>query len=394
MPDAPLNVLLGGDAIPGHRTGVGRMALQLAQSLRGRPDIAELRLLVGAHACTPDLLDRLDQFTPPPDPEARANGARGLARRIPGLARARAQWLRRWLNREAAQLGAPLVYHEPNLIARPFDGVTVLTINDLSWLADTHFHPRSRLAWIESRLADSLTQATRFVAISHFTRDEMVRHLGIARERIDVVSLAPPASFRPVAAECAHETLARWGLVDQSFVLSVSTLEPRKNFDRLLAAHGELSHALRRSHPLVIAGGQGWGERLVGRDAAKAIRAGELRLLGRISDQDLERLYSRCAAFVFPSLYEGFGLPVIEAMACGAPVIASSTTAVGETAGNAAVLVDPLDVAALSEAIGRVLRDRSLAVSLADRGRMRAADFSWDATTALLLASWRRALAG
>lgn len=393
MPDTPLNVLLGGDAIPGHRTGVGRMALQIAQSLRGHPDIAALRLLIGTRAYAPDLLDRLDQLAPPSDPEARARGARGLARRIPGLARARAVWLRRWLNHEAAGLGRPLVYHEPNLIARPFDGRTVLTVNDLSWLADSHFHPRSRLAWIESRLAQSLAQATRFVAISRFTAEEMVRHLGIARQRIDVVPLAP-ASFRPVSPQSAQQALARWDLADRGYVLGVSTLEPRKNFDRLLAAHGRLADGLRRAHPLVIVGGQGWGERLVGQAAEKAIAAGELRLLGRIADADLERLYARCAAFVFPSLYEGFGLPVIEAMACAAPVIASSTTAVGETAGDAALLIDPLDVDGLAAAIARVLQDPDLARSLAVRGRARAAGFTWEATTALLVASYRRALVG
>ncbi len=307
---ARLSVLLGADSLLGRRSGVGRMTWQIARLLRGHEEIGTLTLLAGAGVLSPDRLDVLEQDS---GPEARSAGVWGRLGRVPGAAALRSAWLRRRLNAVARALPAPVVYHEPNLIARPFDGATVLTINDLSWRAGRDFHPDQRTAWIERRLPGSIAQATRFVAISAFTAGEMERELGIPRERIDVVPLAPSALFHPIPTEQAAATLDRHGLRAGGFVLSVSTLEPRKNFDRLLAAHALLPDALRARHPLAIAGGAGWGSALKGEKAERALRAGHLRLLGHVADPELVALYSQCSAFAFPSLYEGFGLPVIEA---------------------------------------------------------------------------------
>ncbi len=393
MSAAKLSVLLGADSLLGRRSGVGRMTWQIAHMLRRDPEIGALRLLAGAGILPPDWLDALER-----DSEQGARGAGGAdlrerLGRVPGAAALRSAWLRRRLNGAARALPPPIVYHEPNLIARPFDGATVLTINDLSWRVDRDFHPDQRTAWIERRLPASIAQATRFVSISAFTAGEMVRELGIPRERIDVVPLAPSGLFRPIPPAEAAATLDRHGLSAGGFVLSVSTLEPRKNFDRLLAAHALLPDALRARQPLAIAGGQGWGGALQGEQAERALRAGHLRLLGHIVDAELVALYSQCSTFAFPSLYEGFGLPVIEAMACGAPVVAASTTATGETAGDAALLVDPLDENSIADALRTAIEDRDVADRLRAQGLARAATFTWETTTARLIASWRRALA-
>ena len=147
------------------------------------------------------------------------------------------------------------------MIARPFDGVTVVTVNDLSWRLPGGLHPDERVTWIERRLPGSLAQAARLVAISEFTAHEMVRHLGVSRDRIDVVPLAPSEAFRLLPSSEIEPILARHGLAERGFVLSVSTLEPRKNFDRLLAAHARLPAADRARQPLVIAGGRGGARR-------------------------------------------------------------------------------------------------------------------------------------
>ncbi len=390
MAAAKLSVLLGADSLLGRRSGVGRMAWQIARALREHREIGAHRLLVGAGTLPPDWLD-----APEADigPAADGAGVRGRLSRLPGAAALRSVWLRRRMDAIARALPTPVVYHEPNLIARPFGGATVLTINDLSWRADRGFHPGQRTAWIERRLPSSIAQATRFVAISAFTAGEMVREFGIARERIDVVPLAPSALFRPLPRDEAGATLARHGLRAGGFVLSVSTLEPRKNFDRLLAAHALLPDALRAHHPLAIAGGEGWGDALKDKHAERALRAGHMRLLGHVADPELVALYSQCSAFAFPSLYEGFGLPVIEAMACGAPVIAASTTATGETAGDAALLVDPLDEHSIADALRSAIEDPATADRLRRLGLARAATFTWEDTIASLIASWRRALA-
>ena len=401
--DAPLAVVLGGDSIVMHRSGVGRMALEIAKAVHGRPEIASFRVLVGGALARMEELpvDMEPGIAMAPGPVARAKRRlMPVLGRVPGLAgalhglrgAAQSRRLRRQLAalRDSPDCAGP-VYHEPNMIPARFPGPTVMTVNDLSWHHHPDMHPAERIAWIGQNLPRALSQASRIVAISRFTADAAVRELGVARDRVDVVALAAGAEFRPITREAAHPVLDRYGLADQGYVLAVSTLEPRKNFDRLLAAHLALPAAIRARYPLAIAGGAGWGQVLAGPDAQRARRDGTLRLLGRVSNPDLAALYARAAAAAYVSLYEGFGLPVLEAMAAGVPLVASSTTAVGEVAGDAALLVDPADQAGITAALRQVLEDVTLADSLRRRGLAHAAEYSWRRTADELIASWRRA---
>ncbi len=400
MDGAKLGILLGADSLLGRRSGVGRMTLQIARMLREHPAIGGLLLMMQGRAADPECLGRLTDEAEKLAPSVEGRPAAAWRDRIaalPGLPTLRAAWVRRGMNRAAARLagrvGRGVVYHETNMIARPFDGVTVVTVNDLSWRLPGGLHPDERVTWIERRLPGSLAQAARLVAISEFTAHEMVRHLGVSRDRIDVVPLAPSEAFRLLPSSEIEPILARHGLAERGFVLSVSTLEPRKNFDRLLAAHARLPAADRARQPLVIAGGRGWGKALAGNTAERAVREGHLRLLGHVSDAELVALYNASTAFAYPSLYEGFGLPIVEAMASGAPVVASETTATGETAGDAALLVDPTDEGAIATALLRLIEDEALASRLRQAGLARAAGFTWDRTVSALIATWRTALA-
>ena len=395
-PIPTLSVLIGADSLASRRSGVGRMTLEIARAARASAAIDQLGLLLSHGLAGADALDHLD------DPIASPRAVQVVPipwkvaiGRVPGV-----QTLRRikhgGLNRKVKQMarscGGRLVYHEPNMITRPVGLPTVVTMNDLSWHHEPSWHPAERLHWIDRNLRSTLKQATRFVAISQFTKDAVVRDLGIDAKRIDVVPLAPAQEFQPVSAEQAAAALARYDLADHGYVFSISTIEPRKNFDRLLAAHLRLPPALRRRAPLVIAGGKGWGSVLSRPEADAAIRDGTVRLLGHVSDSDLVALCSRAAVFAYVSLYEGFGLPVVEAMATGSPVVASSTTAVGELAAGAALLVDPLDETAISEALRCLIEDTKLAEDLRQSGLARAAEYSWQRTIDTLVVSWRRAL--
>lgn len=390
-----LGVVLGADSLLTRRSGIGRMTLEIATAVHAHPAVAGFRLLMQDRLHPFDAIEGLLETVERPASLWRQ--AKRLLAPVPGvqgLRAARARWKQagelRWL-RAAAPGG--VVYHEPNMIPAPFCGTTVVTVNDLSWHHHPEMHPRERIAWIARHLPRALAQAARFVAISDFTAAALVSEFGVARDRIDVVPLAANTSFVPVGAVEATPALARLGLEDRCYVLTVSTIEPRKNFDRLLAAHRRLPAALRQRFPLAIVGGSGWGAALSTRDAEAARAEGTLRMLGYVPDADLVPLYSRAAVFAYVSLYEGFGLPVIEAMAAGAPVLAASTTAVGETAGNAAVLVDPLDVDAMAAALRALLEDPVRGEALRAEGAAHAAAFTWQRTADLLVASWRRAIA-
>ena len=395
----PLSVLIGADSLALRRSGVGRMTLEIARAARACAAIEYTGLLLAHGLETVDVIDHLDD-----DPIAHPRPIvvqrvpipwKVAVGRVPGvqvLRRLKHGGLNRTIGRVAAAHGKRLVYHEPNMIVRPIALPTVSTINDLSWHHEPSWHPAERLQWIDRNLPATLRRARRFVAISQFTKDAVVRELGVRPDRIDVVPLAPAAEFQPMSAADAAPILARLDLRDHGYVFSISTLEPRKNFDRLLNAHLHLAPALRRKAPLVIAGGKGWGDVLQRPEAEAAVRDGTVRLLGHVADADLVALCARAAVFAYVSLYEGFGLPVVEAMAARSPVLASSTTAVGELAAGAALLVDPLDEAAICEGLRRLIEDPGYAERLREAGQARAAEFTWERTIDALLVSWRKAL--
>lgn len=375
------------------------MTLEIARAARACSAVDYTGLLLAHGLESVDVIDHLDDDPithPRPSAVQRVPIPWKVAvGRLPGvqtLRRLKHGGLNRTIRQVAAAQGGRLVYHEPNMIVRPVALPTVSTINDLSWHHEPSWHPTERLQWIDRNLPTTLRRARRFVAISQFTKDAVVRELGVRADRIDVVPLAPAEEFQPMSAAAAAPTLARLNLADHGYVFSISTIEPRKNFDRLLNAHLHLPAALRRKAPLVIAGGKGWGDVLARPEADAAIRDGTVRLLGHVADADLVALCSRAAVFAYVSLYEGFGLPVVEAMATRSPVLASSTTAVGELAAGAALLVDPFDEAAISQGLRQLIEDRAYAESLREAGQARAAEYSWQRTIDTLVVSWRRAL--
>ena len=261
-----------------------------------------------------------------------------------------------------------------------------------------------RAARIERATIDvGVRRARALICISEATRRDLVARVPSAGPRAVVVPLAAGPPFGPSrsAAERPdrpHALAARAPFAapgpaaeppGRPYVLAAGTLEPRKNLERLLAAWARLPAPLRDSHELVLVGPAGWEA-----DAILAgAREGGVRVTGFVSDEELAALYGGCEAFCYPSLYEGFGLPVLEAMLAGAPVITSDISSLPEVAAGAALLVDPLSVDAIGGALERLLGDRQLRDELRTAGRERAAQFSWDAT-ATALRDVLRAIAG
>jgi glycosyltransferase involved in cell wall biosynthesis len=272
----------------------------------------------------------------------------------------------------------PDVAHFTNYLAPVFPGVPyVVSIHDMSLSLLPECHTLKKRLLTSSLVPIVARGARRILAPSQSTKRDVVRLLGIDPGRIRVIPYAASSAFRPVSADLAALE-ARHG-VRAPYFLYVGTLEPRKNLARALRAFARVSASLP-DHSFVLAGQKGWKYEEVLAEAARPQLDGRVRFVDYLPEQDLPALYSGATAFVYPSLYEGFGLPVVEAMACGAPVITSRTSSLGEVAGEAARLVDPSDEADLADALHAVASDASLRRELSGRGVARAAAFSWERT--------------
>jgi glycosyltransferase involved in cell wall biosynthesis len=244
--------------------------------------------------------------------------------------------------------------------------------------------PQKGAARIErATIRPAIRRARRLVCNSRSTEADLVRLFPRATGRTTVVPFAADRSFHePGAPDRIASVARRHGVEPGRYVMATGTLEPRKNLPRLIRAHALLPAELRRAHPLLIAGPRGWEER----EIMAAVAGGDsVRLAGYVPDDELPALYAGCAVFCYPSLYEGFGLPVLEAMAAGAPVVTSRVSSLPEVGGDAVAYVDPEDESAIAAALERLLASPTEREGLAERGRRRAAEFSWERTTRAVL---------
>jgi len=248
------------------------------------------------------------------------------------------------------------------------------TIHDMTCWLMPELHPAANLR-AERGFADVLRRADGLIAVSESTRRDAARVLRLPEEKIVVIHSGVAESFFHVDEASIAAVRERYTL-KRPFVLFVGTIEPRKNVDALLDAFAALSGSLREEFELVVAGPMGWAL------AATRARLAEVRYLGYVPEADLAPLTAAAAVFAYPSLYEGFGFPVAQAMAAGVPVIASNVSSLPEIAGDAALLVDPRSPAELRDALARLLLSPGLRADLGARGRSRAPRFRWDTCAA------------
>jgi len=271
----------------------------------------------------------------------------------------------------------------------------VTTIHDLSFehLPET-FKRRSR-AQLRLTVRRTARKAALILTLSEFSRRDIIETYAVDPERVIVTPAAAPTHFKPVADDREVQKIRERYGIGANYLLSLGSIQPRKNLTRLIDAYS----ALRATRPgdelpqLVIAGKRGWLDDEVFRAAQQDGRNEFIKFIGYVPDQDLPALYSGAMCFVYPSYFEGFGLPVLEAMQCGAPVIAGNQTSLPEVAGDAALLFDPFDTKALGEAIARVIDRPDYRAELRGKGLKRAANFSWIATARLTLKAYERAAA-
>lgn len=255
----------------------------------------------------------------------------------------------------------------------------VVTAHDLSVFRQPECHPVDRVRFFEANVPASLKRAGAVITCSNTVRDEVIAYFGLPAERVTAIPLGVSAVFRPHAIEEIAAVLARYGLKAGRYALSVATLDPRKRFPELLKAWLALSDDVRRRWPLAVAGGEGWLSDDIRGQLDQGVAAGWARRLGYVPDADLPALYAGSALFVYPSTYEGFGLPPIEAMASGVPVVVANASCLPEVTRGAAMLVDPLDIEGFAENLARGLTDRAWRQDAVSRGHDVAASYSWDA---------------
>jgi glycosyltransferase involved in cell wall biosynthesis len=230
----------------------------------------------------------------------------------------------------------------------------------------------------------SVARANHILADSQATKDDLVELYQAPSDKISVLYSGVDSRFSPEKTRGEEERVRRrYKLGHQPFILGVGALHPRKNYSRLISAFAQIADVSRRldgrsiNHNLVIVGKQGWLYDSIVADAARLGIRTRLIFPGFADDEDLPALYRTSELFVFPSLYEGFGLPPLEAMACGTPVVTSNVSSLPEVVGDAGLTVDPTDVHALADAMSRALQDSQLRQRMIDRGLKRAAEFTW-----------------
>lgn len=286
------------------------------------------------------------------------------------------------------------LFHGTNYDVPPWrQCATVLTIHDLSLLIHPETHEKRRVSRSRRRLPIMARAANAVIVPTESVRGEVCEHLGLSGDKVFAVPEAARACFRPMELEATEDVRRRLG-IGADFLLTVGTIEPRKNLQTLVSAFEEVAGG--QSQPtlqLVIAGNRGWLIEPLLEAVEKSPFRDRIILTEYLNDEELRALYSSCRAFVYPSIYEGFGLPPLEAMACGAPVITSRIPALEETTGGAAILVEPTNVQALAGAIADLLDSDDLRSRLSALGRSRAAEFTWERTARLTLDVYEKAKA-
>ncbi|MBK8025991.1 MAG: glycosyltransferase family 4 protein [Chloroflexi bacterium] len=359
--------------------GIGRYVRELVAALTDAPEDLHFRLLAaGANSIT-NPFPGSSRFSWHPSP---------LSPRW---------WARIW---HRAGISVPIewtvgrvnLYHATDFVLPPLSARSLLTVHDLSFVRVPEAASPNLKRYLDAVVPRSVQRADHILADSAATKADLVQLYGTPADKITVLYSGVGRSFSPVADGAAREVvLGKYRLPDRPFILSVGTVQPRKNYERLVRA---VSALRGRGHDLdvVIVGGRGWLEDGIYRAVQETSMAEHVHFAGFVDDADLPALYSAACVTALPSLYEGFGIPVLESMACGTPVLTSNVSSLPEVAGDAGLTVDPLDVEAIVEGLQTLVLDQALRDTLIERGRRRAARFTWQAAAAELCRVYRMLL--
>lgn len=372
-----MNLLWNAESLRPPLTGIGIYTLNLLRVLVQMEEVELLDCFDGRDFCRArEILALWDQ---PKQMGAQHEGGhlRTLFRGLPFAYKMRSLLVNKRFAR-GARVRRKFIYHEPNFILKPYSGPCVATIHDLSFLRYPEFHPRERVEWLARELPRTLQTADLVITDSELVRNELLTHFKMDPARVRPIYLGVNSEFHPRSEYETRQLLDQHGLSHGRYVAFVATLEPRKGINLLLDAWEQLPLSLRAQFPLVIAGAPGWKNKEILAHIQRLESSGNLKYLRYVDAEDLALLYSGAAVFVYPSLYEGFGLPVLEAMASGVPVVCARETAMAEFSAGNCLLFDAGDESALAEQLQKLLVDQDLRRNMIRCGLEHASKFSWE----------------
>lgn len=390
-----MRLVMGGESLQGPLTGIGQYTYHLSREMLTRPEVEDLKFLCHGQLRSPSSMisaaggvagvrgrKQLNQFL------GRARSF--IAQSKPAVALYKCL-VPRFERHALRSYGSADVFHSPNYMLPNFPGRKVVSILDLSTYRFPEQHPAARVQFVNHHIKRTLKHADHIITISNLVKDEIIGRFGYPEENITVTYLAADELFQPISKYDFRPTGEVLDLDYKKYFLFVSSIEPRKNLERLLDAYvAYRANSDTSSLPLVVAGTNGWKSQHIHKRLKLLQAQGAVYNLGYVDQKVLPILMAGARALLYPSVYEGFGLPVLEAMQSGTAVITSLNSAMSEVADQAALLVDPQSTLDIKNAISTVADDLNKVAELEKRGIDRAALFSWSRCAASTIATYER----
>ena len=388
-----MNVALSIDAVRPPLAGIGRYVWELATRLPQHPEIESIRFLSdGMWRNLPKLNTAADAAS---TTDLKLNFSSRVRHKLGKISVISAVYGKLMPMLAARQLDQVKdgIFHGPNFFVPQTDLPSVVTIHDLSAYHYSEWHPKTRFDRMRKMIPQAIERASVVLTDSEFTKSEILREFGIRPDKVHAISLGVDPTYHPRSAETLAPVLARFGLTVSGYSLFVSTIEPRKNLLNLIGAYRLLPLEMRQRWPLVLVGGEGWNSAAIHSEIEAGVSEGWLKYLGFVEQEFLPILYAGCRLFTYPSLYEGFGLPIAEAMASGVPVLTSNCSSMPEVAAGCAWLVEATEVEAIYVGLKTALEDEPWRSKAIQKGLQRSSQLTWDACMQRTVNAYQIALA-
>jgi glycosyltransferase involved in cell wall biosynthesis len=376
-----LKIVISSNSLRQPLTGLGNYTLNLIQSLQDTSDL-ELAFFDGVQWET----------TAAVKPERIISNALNVLRNIPFAYPAK-RWLGHLYFWRGIKKNKPDLYHEPNFLAYKNNLPTIITVHDLSWIKFPEVHPPSRVRDMNRYFEHGIKRASHIITDAEFIRQEFIQHFKYPADRVTAIPLGVNESFRPYSQKETEVTLVKNDLKHGNYILAVGTLEPRKNLSVAIEAFLLLPKELRQRYPLVIAGSKGWLLGGLEKKIHPLIQSGGIKMLGYAPQNELPHIIAGALTLVFPSIYEGFGLPTLEAMACGVPVIASDNSSIPEVIGDTGILLNSKDTQGFADAMLSLIENPTLRAMLSNKALERSKKFTWEKCALSTLEVYKKVLA-